>query len=248
VSTVVSALSGYAAPIDASPFLADRDGLPRGTGPRPRLRSRVHPLVSFVLLQSWSCPRRPGDPAPYLRTIQKPPSAFLGVLILFATSAQRVHSTASVPSSPTFRPQRFARSRRLTPRCALQACFILLPRPGFPLQGVPPPTQPDHLVGDPCLRAVGAVSLPPVARRRQDPSRRPQGVAPSRDPQHRPGGLAPTSTRVPSCVSAPSGFASSALEASLPPPPLRLWLPALQVAPVAGLQRIDRLTTLTSYP
>lgn len=54
------------------------------------------------------------------------------------------------PGSPSFRPQRFARSRRLTPRCTLQVCFALLPRPGF-RSGVPPPTQRYHLVGGPDL-------------------------------------------------------------------------------------------------
>lgn len=75
-----SSASGYAAPIDASPFLADRDGLPAGTVPHLRLERRVHPLVSLALLQSSSCLRRPGHPG-----------AFLGVSILFAASAQRVH-------------------------------------------------------------------------------------------------------------------------------------------------------------
>lgn len=74
------------------------------------------------------------------------PGAFHGVCFLFATSIQRVHLPASVPGSPTFRPQRFARSRRLTPRSILQIYFALLPRPGF-RSGVVPPTQLHHLVG-----------------------------------------------------------------------------------------------------
>jgi len=70
----------------------------------------------------------------------------------------------SIPGPPLFRPQRFTRSRRLTPRSALQTYFILLPRPGFALQGLPPPTQPNHLVGGPSLLAVGTARLSPVAR------------------------------------------------------------------------------------
>jgi len=43
----------------------------------------------------------------------------------------------------TFRPQRFSRSRRLTPPHTLWACFIPQPRPGFTLQGFfPLPSQP----------------------------------------------------------------------------------------------------------
>jgi hypothetical protein len=38
VCIVVSALLGYAAPIVASPFLADRDGLPCDTVPRHRFK------------------------------------------------------------------------------------------------------------------------------------------------------------------------------------------------------------------
>src|SRR5687767_12478863 len=72
--------------------------------------------------------------------------------------------SAGIPGPPLFRPQRFARSRRLAPRSALPACFIRLPRPGFALQGLPPPNQPYHLVGGRSLRAVGAVRLSPVTR------------------------------------------------------------------------------------
>jgi hypothetical protein len=39
---------------------------------------------------------------------------------------------------PTFRPQRFSRSRRFTPPVASRVCFAPLPRPGFFLQGVSP--------------------------------------------------------------------------------------------------------------
>jgi hypothetical protein len=54
-----------------------------------------------------------------------------------ATSAHGVHYSGSFPRSPMFRPQRFSRSRRLAPPWALQARSILLPRPGFSLQGFP---------------------------------------------------------------------------------------------------------------
>jgi hypothetical protein len=90
------------------------------------------------------------------------------------------------PGSPMFRPQRFARSRRLTPRCTLQIYFTLLPRPGFSLRGSSPdPAAPPRRW--PCPLAVGAASLSPVARRRQATSRRPQDLVPGRDPQRRRG-------------------------------------------------------------
>lgn len=162
VCIVVSALLGYAAPTVASPFRADRDGLSCDTVPRHRLRRRVHPLVSLALLLSSSCLRRSEHPGRFAPSCD-PERLPWGSLPLRDISPASPRSM-SIPGSPLFRPQRFARSRRLAPRSALQTCFILLPRPGFALQGVPPPTQPSHLVGVPYLRAVGTVRLSPVAR------------------------------------------------------------------------------------
>ena len=74
---------------------------------------------------------------------------------------QCVKSTISErPCSPSFRPQRFARSRRVTPSRTLRVCFIPLPRPGFPLQGLPPTSQPPHLLGDASPHVVGTRTLP----------------------------------------------------------------------------------------
>lgn len=61
--------------------------------------------------------------------------------------------------SPMFRPQRFPRSRRVTPRFALQACFILQPRLGFTFQGFPRHLA-GRLVDDPCPLAVSSTCLP----------------------------------------------------------------------------------------
>lgn len=44
----------------------------------------------------------------------------------------------SIPGSPTFRPQRFSRSRRVAPPRTSWACFIPLPRAGFTFQGFSP--------------------------------------------------------------------------------------------------------------
>jgi len=45
------------------------------------------------------------------------------------------------PGSPSFRPQRFSRSRRFAPPRSLQAYFIPLPRPGFRFRGFLPRTS-----------------------------------------------------------------------------------------------------------
>jgi hypothetical protein len=128
VGIVVAALSGYAAPTDASPFLADRGGLPRDTGPR-------------FGEETGSSSRELGSPPEFV----VPASARLTGRLPWGLSPLRDISPASplptsIPGSSMFRPQRFTRSRRLAPRQTLQTCFILLPRPGFLLQGFPPPT------------------------------------------------------------------------------------------------------------
>jgi hypothetical protein len=162
VCIVVSALLGYAAPTVASPFRADRDGLSCDTVPRHRLRSRVHPLVSLALLLSSSCLRRPERPSRLAPTCDhgRLPWGSAPLRDISPSSPLSVR----IPVSPRFRPQRFTRSRRLAPRSALRTCFIPLPRPGLTLQGFVPPTQPNHFVSGPSLRAVGTARLTPVAR------------------------------------------------------------------------------------
>jgi hypothetical protein len=49
---------------------------------------------------------------------------------LFATSPVGVHARG-FPTLQPFRPQRFTRSRRLSPPTGLRVCFTPLPRPGF---------------------------------------------------------------------------------------------------------------------
>jgi hypothetical protein len=137
------------------------------------LRCHAHPLVSFDLLQS-SFRQSPARPLAC-------PSSFRGVLALFATSTRGVHSSTGHPSPTVFRPQRFARSRRLAPPRALRVCFTALPCPGFRSKGLLPPSEPYHLVGGLDLRAVGGVRLP-VARR-QRTTRRPRGLALVQSPQ-----------------------------------------------------------------
>jgi len=200
VGANVSRTSGYLDPILASPFRADRDGLPSTPSPAP-IRVRVHPLLSFTLLRSPSCVAPAGRVATS--------SAFRGVSSLFATSVPRVHISAGVPGRPSFRPRRFARPRRLPPRCTWWACFIPLPRPGFSLQGFAPATQPYRLVGGRCPLVVGDGSLPRVLP--SAPGVRHvalRALLRHRDPLCLGRSLTSTRTRVPSCGFAPSGFAS----------------------------------------
>ena len=91
------------------------------------LRCHAHPLVSFDLLQS-SFRQSPA------RSLARP-SSFRGVFALFATSTRGVHFPPGIPSPTVFRPQRFARSRRLAPPRALRVCFTALPCPGFRSKG-----------------------------------------------------------------------------------------------------------------
>lgn len=170
-----SSASGYAAPIHASPFLTDRDGLPPIPAP-PSMK------------KEGSSSRELGSPPEFV----VPASARSPGRLPWGLDPLRGVSPASppptgIPGPPTFRPQRFARSRRFAPRCALQTCFILLPRPGFALQGFPPPTQPVPPRRWPVPSRRSRRLLPPVARRRQRASHRPQGLVPGRDPQRRQG-------------------------------------------------------------
>ena len=96
-------------------------------GPR-HFRFRVHPLLSLSPLQSstcWTCTPRGRAPS-------------MGFVSSFATSIPRVHLPTGVPCLSMFRPQRFSRSRRLSPLDTSRVCFIPQPRPRFTPQGVPP--------------------------------------------------------------------------------------------------------------
>jgi len=122
--------------------------------------------------------------------------------------------------SPRFRPQRFARSRRLAPPRTLQACFILLPRPGFALQGFSP--LPSRLVSStsPCPLVVCRKSPPDeLPHRCQLLPPRLQGFDPGSDPLRPTGGLDLPITRSPPSLSTPAGFSPATLET--PSRPLR---------------------------
>jgi hypothetical protein len=62
----------------------------------------------------------------------------------------------------TGRPQRFTRSRRFIPFCALRACFISQPRTGFPFQGLPPLQSRNWLITSPFPLVVSDPPLTPA--------------------------------------------------------------------------------------
>jgi hypothetical protein len=167
----VSGLLGYPDPAHASSFPTDRGGLPPSPSPC-LLRHRVHPLVSFVLLQSSSWQSS-------ARALARSCSS-RGVSSLFATSTRGVHL------------RRASRARLRSARSVSHALDgLLLPVPCADFHcaavsrvlasgvcssdlAVPPRGGRSPLV-------VGAVRLP-VARL-QRASRRPQGLDPDRSPR-----------------------------------------------------------------
>jgi hypothetical protein len=95
------------------------------------LRLRVHPLLSFS--SSSECVA--ACFLPDAREHLAPPwgsSSPSRHKLTESTFRRQSH----LPSS--FRPQRFSRSRRVTPLRSVWACFIPLPRTGFALQGFSP--------------------------------------------------------------------------------------------------------------
>ena len=123
ISTKVAELLGYLLPPRAFCFQTP-GGLP--LVPSPELsRVRNHP------------PTNAASPSEYiLLGTRSKLSTFRGVSLPFATSACAVHLTSGFPRPKTFHPQRFTRSRRLTPAHTSWAYFIPQPRPGFALQGL----------------------------------------------------------------------------------------------------------------
>jgi hypothetical protein len=144
-----------------------------------------------------------------------------------------------LPRSPSFRPQRFSRSRRLPPLSTLRACFIPLPRPGFTPQGISPlPSRATR------RRAVPSCRLPTFASSRVAPTvqlrpARLQGFDPGSDPLRPAECLVLPTARSPLEFSLLRAFFRSPwrrLRASSAP---ALGRQNLHVTPVTGLQRID---------
>jgi hypothetical protein len=125
-----------------------------------------------------------------------------------------------------FRPQRFARSRRLPPLHTLPACFIRLPRPRFALQGFfPLASPPSSSLAGPLL-PFRALACEKVAPRAPAPTDRLQGLDPTTDSLSFASRLRLTATRSPPEIHAPAGFSPRTLEPFITAPPLMTLSPA----------------------
>jgi len=152
---------GFLAPTMTSLFPGSLRGLTSTPAP-VLLRVRVHPLLSSPPLQSTHHPN-----LPHTQSAGRLPWGS----VPHRDMSRKSPRLSELPSShSSFRPQRFSRSRRLSPLSALRVCFAPQPRSGFTFQGFAPATEPHHLVGGPCPRAfvqlISAVELP-LRRRHQ---------------------------------------------------------------------------------
>lgn len=145
-----------------------------GTGPRHRLRRRVHPLVSFVLLQSSSC-----NHLPFASPLQAPSFGSLP-----SSRHQPMESTCRRTSRPAFvPPAAFLTLSTASSSMCLAGLFHPATASRVSLQGLPPSNQPRHLVDASSPLAVGTELLLVASHQRQLSARRPQGFDPVRDPQ-----------------------------------------------------------------
>jgi hypothetical protein len=112
-------------------FPTDLRGIPNNAGPR----SLAIPGSSSRELDSLSRVRSRSSPARRPQT----PSTSPGVTVSPSRHQLEESTNGQLPKANlTFRPQRFSRSRRVTPLQALVAYFIRLPRPRLTLQGFAP--------------------------------------------------------------------------------------------------------------
>jgi len=177
--------------------------------------------VSLALLQSSSCLRRPGVArAPSLGS---PASSRRQPSESTVRWASQAHLRSALSVSHALDGLLLARPCRLVSSC----CHVQASRS----RGFLPRPDRDHLVGGPCLPAVGAVScrrLPGDAGARRvdlEAFSRPGSAAPTEV-------LAPHDARVPSCVSAPSGSLRQSWRRDERPLRSRSWLAGARSAPV----------------
>jgi len=156
---------------------------------------------------------------------------------------QRVYLAASFPGSPTLRPQCFAHSRRLVPHCTLWACFIPLPRPGFPFRGLSP--LPSRIVSSTTrpLLALATFSSSRVAPTVQFQPPALQGLDPDSDPSRQTGGLVLLTVRSPLKFSLSRAFLQLPWGSLHIPSTHDLFCQILRVTLAAGLRRIYRQLT-----
>jgi hypothetical protein len=167
----------------------------------------------------------------------------------FATSARRVHSLARLPRGvPTFRPRRFPRPRRFTPRCVFVGLFHPTATSKVRSSGASPCIQPDRLVADRFPHAVGSRSpAAELPRLRQIPSPRLQGVDPNAGPLCSTKCLAPPKPD-PLLSFHSFGLSFARLGNAFTSPPLMTFSPRSACNRDAGLQRFNQRPTSRSVP
>jgi len=150
-----------------SPFLTARAGFFLRL-PSPGSLAQTGFILSYasVLFRALPSSVRPGS--------KDPERLPWGSRSLFATSTIRVQAPSHPICSLPFRPRRFSRPRRFTPRLALWVYFTPLPRPGFTLQGFPLRPQPRRAFAQPlpsrrCPNSAKG-SCPPSPLRSSSPS------------------------------------------------------------------------------
>jgi hypothetical protein len=242
VGTSVPRLLGYLDPTLAASFPTDRCGLPLPPSPC-NFRNRVHPLVSFALLQS-TVAQSPARVRSRVAAVspQAPPVGSRP-----SSRPQLAESTSRWVSRPTYVPS--SAFRTLSTGCSssslahLFRCAavsrVLAPGVSSPDLAVPPRRWP--------LPSRRWRCRLPVARR-QRTSRRPQGLAPSRGPQCPAGCLVPLVTRVPSCVFSFLGLLSSDLGRTVVCPPLTTFTLRCCVCPASLVPSVSRSLARASVP
>jgi hypothetical protein len=164
----VRVASGSTRPAIASLFPTDLRGF--SSTPAPVLvKVRVHPLRNFAS-SSENYSVFIGLPSEDDRTHQH----------RFCSSSRQQHQESTTDEVPTlrltFHPQRFSRSRWVTPPSAMWIYFAPQPRAGFALQGFSLPLSRLRLIAGSFPHVVRPVRLPEASSRCQLTARRLQGV------------------------------------------------------------------------
>jgi len=205
--------------------------MPRRFG-RTVMVFRAVPAPVFRSKKPGSSSRELGSPPEFVvpASARCHPGAFHGVSNLFATSALRVHcrwaSQAHLCSALSVSHALDGLLLALPCRLVSSCCHVQVSR----FRGFLPRPDRAHLVDEPCLRAVGAVScrrLPDDAGERRvdlEAFSRPGSAAPT-------GVLPPMDARVPSCASAPSGSLHQSGVRGWRPLRSRSWLSGARSAP-----------------
>ena len=165
-------LFGLPDPAVTSPFSCAPGRLPLPPSPA-HLRERVHPLVRFAPLQSFSVPNPPLAFRSAAPSLGSPPSSRRQPV---ESTSARLPGPRYVPSSTFFTSSTVSSSTDLcgfvSPRCHVQGSLF----EGFPCHPAA------RALARRCPHVVRACPLPPVARRRQGRAPAFRALSPSASP------------------------------------------------------------------